>query len=68
MAAETAETTEEQKDGHEDLSECAHHWVIEAPNGSTSRGTCLKCGGVQDFQNSVPPKGWNGQRPRTVRS
>ncbi len=59
-----AETTKEEITDHEPLPECAHHWEIEPPNGSTSRGTCLKCGDVQDFLNSVPPKGWNGQRPK----
>ena len=59
-----AETTKQEEVDREPLSECAHHWVIEPPNGSTSRGTCLKCGAVQDFRNSVPPKGWNGQRPK----
>ncbi len=62
-----AETTKEEETDREPLSECAHHWAIEPPNGSTSRGTCLKCGAVQDFRNSVPPKGWNGQRPKVNR-
>ena len=62
-----AETTKEEEASSESRPECAHHWVIEPPNGSTSRGTCLKCGAVQDFQNSVPPKGWNGQRPKVGR-
>ena len=31
--------------------ECVHHWVIETPNGPTSRGVCKKCGTQRDFQN-----------------
>lgn len=54
--------TNQEESSHDSLPDCAHHWVIEPPNGLTSRGTCLKCGAVQDFRNSVPPKGWNGQR------
>ena len=62
-----AETINEEEAGPRALPECAHHWAIEPPNGSTSRGTCRKCGAVQDFRNSGPPKGWNGQRPKMGR-
>ena len=62
------EATREKEPDREPSLECAHHWLIEPPSGETSRGTCLKCGAVQDFRNSVPPKGWNGQRPKAGRS
>lgn len=29
-----------------------HHWQIETPEGSTSRGVCKKCGLVGIFRNS----------------
>ena len=43
-------------------SRCAHHWVIDAANGHTSRGVCKRCGQVREFENSteaslwIPPK------------
>ena len=43
-------------------SRCAHHWVIDAANGHTSRGVCKRCEQVRDFENSteaslwIPPK------------
>ena len=32
---------------------CAHHWVIAAPDGPTSEGTCRRCGHQREFVNSV---------------
>lgn len=43
-------------------SRCAHHWVIDAANGHTSRGVCKLCQEVREFENSteaslwIPPK------------
>lgn len=31
---------------------CHHYWVIEAPEGPTSRGVCKFCGEVKEFYNS----------------
>jgi hypothetical protein len=31
---------------------CAHYWVIEAPHGPDSKGTCKLCGAVRMFDNS----------------
>jgi len=47
---------------------CVHHWVIESPNGATSRGICRRCGAAEDFENTIKPKGWNGQRSGETRS
>ena len=33
------------------VSHCAHHWVIPAPNGPTSEGTCRLCGHQREFVN-----------------
>ena len=63
-----ADATNEKETRDEPSPGCAHHWMIEPPNGETSLGRCLKCGAVQDFRNSVPPKGWNGQRPKVGKS
>jgi hypothetical protein len=30
---------------------CIHHWIIDSPNASTSRGRCKKCGAVATFLN-----------------
>jgi hypothetical protein len=31
--------------------ECAHHWMIETPNGETSQASCKRCGKTRDFLN-----------------
>jgi hypothetical protein len=30
---------------------CRHHWLIEPPNGPTSKGVCKICGEVKFFDN-----------------
>lgn len=30
---------------------CQHHWLIEPPNGPTSKGVCKLCGEVKLFDN-----------------
>lgn len=32
---------------------CQHHWSIETPAGSTSKGHCRRCGEERDFRNSA---------------
>lgn len=29
-----------------------HHWIIEPPAGSTSKGVCKHCNAVKNFKNS----------------
>jgi hypothetical protein len=31
--------------------ECCHHWVIEPPNGATSKAFCKKCPAERQFLN-----------------
>ncbi len=31
----------------------AHHWLIETPDGLTSKGVCKKCGEVRTFPNAM---------------
>lgn len=31
----------------------AHHWVIESPNGPTSRGKCQFCDEEREFRNGL---------------
>jgi hypothetical protein len=32
---------------------CRHHWVIEPPDGPTSRGKCKLCGELKIFDNML---------------
>ena len=46
---------------------CAHHWVIDRPNGPMSDGVCQRCGERREFTNSaeVASMGWlTTQRPK----
>jgi hypothetical protein len=38
--------------------ECCHYWIIETPQGPTSRGVCKFCGEVREFDNSGPDSWW----------
>ncbi len=39
---------------------CAHHWLIDRPNGPTSEGVCQRCGERREFTNSAQPTSiWN---------
>ena len=42
-------------------SDCNHHWVIESPNGPTSRGCCRACGEIREFKNSVQITSWESE-------
>ena len=33
---------------------CTHHWVIETPDGRTSKGHCRRCGSVRRFRSAEP--------------
>ena len=41
------------------VTECQHTWIIDSPNGPTSRGECKDCGEKQEFRNSIPISGWD---------
>ena len=49
-----------------DKKTCVHHWLIEAPNGNTSSGTCKLCGEVRKdyFLNSMEQVGWSSVKPK----
>jgi hypothetical protein len=36
---------------------CAHHWIIETPDGPVSTGRCRLCGEEREFSNSVDTYG-----------
>ena len=35
------------------LSQCRHHWIIDAAQGPISQGVCQNCHEIKDFQNSL---------------
>ena len=56
----------------EPASDCRRHeWLIDSPNGPTSRGVCMNCGQMSEFKNSMPISGWDrsgGQARRAKQS
>lgn len=42
----------------EEEADHGHHWLIESPNGPTSRGTCQVCGVIREFKNSIQITSW----------
>jgi len=43
-------------------AKCRHYWIIESPNGPTSRGVCKYCGTVKEFSNYLPYPAWEENR------
>ena len=37
---------------------CRHEWVIDSPNGPTSKGECRVCGEERHFQNHIEGSSW----------
>lgn len=33
-------------------NDCAHHWVLMAPSGKSTAGTCKLCGESKEFQDA----------------
>jgi len=56
--AKTAIKEIQQENEVEQGPTCKHHWSIEMPAGSTSRGRCRRCGEVRDFRNSADDYLW----------
>jgi hypothetical protein len=40
---------------------CRHHWIIDSPQGATSKGVCKLCGAKRDFPNSAQDYLWDGE-------
>jgi len=40
-------------------AKCKHYWIIESPNGPTSRGVCKYCGAEKEFDNYSPYPSWS---------
>ena len=45
---------------------CVHHWMIDAPNGRESTGTCKRCGVKRSFTNSTEAVMW--EQTNTLRN
>ena len=41
-----------------EIGKCCHHWIIEAPQGPTSKGVCRFCGEEKEF-DSFGPDSWS---------
>ena len=37
---------------------CIHYWVIDSPEGPTSRGICRLCGAEDEFSNYISYPSW----------
>ncbi len=48
-----------------DPAACSHHWVIAAPDGEMSAGTCKICGLVKEFPNSADDYLWERSVPQS---
>ncbi len=44
-----------------DAPVCQHHWLIETPQGATSRGRCKRCGEEREFRNSATDHLWEDE-------
>ena len=49
----------------------AHHWLVDSPNGPTSKATCKTCGAADEFMNSIPIErysAWQGKSQKGQKS
>jgi hypothetical protein len=53
------EGNSEVADFDDKFPDCAHFWMIDAPNGPISNGTCKHCKQTREFQNSIQTSGWD---------
>ncbi len=51
MTSKTANKPEETTVEKQDIEKCVHHWIIEPPDGPTSKGVCQICGSTKEFEN-----------------
>ena len=48
------------------VANCVHHWIIDAPNGRESVGSCKHCGVTKGFANSTESVMW--EQTNTLRN
>lgn len=41
------------------MDKCAHHWIIETPDGPTSTGICKLCSEERVFSTTNEASEWN---------
>lgn len=68
-----ATTQQETRDGGVQQAEAAescqgHHWLIESPNGPTSKGVCRLCGAEREFKNSIQITSWESDGSHAARN
>jgi hypothetical protein len=42
-----------------EVTSCRHHWIIESPRGTLSKGRCKLCGEERQFRNSTNDYIWD---------
>jgi len=64
LNAKANDKTENKVDEKSEVSDsgCTHHWIIEPPNGSVSRGKCKICKESKEFRNSFEYSSWYGAK------
>jgi hypothetical protein len=40
------------------VTDCVHHWIIDAPAGAQSGGMCKSCGEARLFRNAMQNDVW----------
>ena len=51
MEAKTVSKQAKAQGMNKPETQCAHHWIIDPPDGPVSNGTCKKCGKTREFMN-----------------
>ncbi|HEY48444.1 MAG TPA: hypothetical protein G4O13_00180 [Dehalococcoidia bacterium] len=49
-----------------DEAHCIHYWIIESPDGPTSRGVCKHCGAEKEFRNYVVYSPWEDEIAKSI--
>ena len=66
MSRTSAESKDKSAVATRKASNCVHHWIIDAPNGRESTGSCKHCGVEKGFSNSTESVMW--EQTNTLRN
>jgi len=66
MSRTSAESKDKPAVATRKASNCVHHWIIDAPNGRESTGSCKHCGVEKGFSNSTESVMW--EQTNTLRN
>ncbi|MCH7837770.1 MAG: hypothetical protein IIC26_04605 [Chloroflexi bacterium] len=47
---------------------CVHHWILNQPNGSMSRGVCKRCNKRRSFPTVTSRAYWLRAKVKTAKS